>query len=240
MKRTKIAWVKNNDGSQGYTWNPVTGCQQGCSYCYARILANRFGKSASERAFAPAFRPERMLQPFSLPKAATIFVCSMADLFGIWVPARWIEDVVKTVKESQGHTFLFLTKNGIRMRWNRDLMDTRNAWCGQTCTGINDRALWNIPNRSFLSLEPLLGDWLPDLRFLNIQWVLIGALNINGRPVHPDNLQYRGTRKEWVLNALEMTNKYNIPVFIKPELYQLYPDLPLRQEMPYLQDWKGK
>lgn len=32
--------MKNPDGSQGYTWNPITGCLNGCPYCYARKLAN--------------------------------------------------------------------------------------------------------------------------------------------------------------------------------------------------------
>ena len=40
MNKTKIEWVKNPDGSQGYTWNPITGCFNGCEYCYARRLAN--------------------------------------------------------------------------------------------------------------------------------------------------------------------------------------------------------
>ena len=40
MNKTKIEWVKNPDGTQGYTWNPITGCLNGCPYCYARKLAN--------------------------------------------------------------------------------------------------------------------------------------------------------------------------------------------------------
>jgi protein gp37 len=40
MNRTKVEWVKNPDGSQGYSWNPITGCLAGCEYCYARKLAN--------------------------------------------------------------------------------------------------------------------------------------------------------------------------------------------------------
>lgn len=39
---------------------------------------------------------------------------------------------------------------------------------------------------------------------------------------------------------LYKAEKYKIPVFVKPELYRLYPDLPPRQEVPYLQDWKGR
>lgn len=40
MNKTSIEWAKNPDGTQGYTWNPVTGCLNGCEYCYARKLAN--------------------------------------------------------------------------------------------------------------------------------------------------------------------------------------------------------
>jgi protein gp37 len=48
MNRTKIEWVKNPDGSQGYTWNPITGClnhtnglcKGGGFPCYAYKLAN--------------------------------------------------------------------------------------------------------------------------------------------------------------------------------------------------------
>lgn len=38
MNRTKIDWCD-------YTWNPVTGCLHGCPYCYARRMAQRFGRS---------------------------------------------------------------------------------------------------------------------------------------------------------------------------------------------------
>ena len=40
MNKTPIEWAKNPDGSPGYTWNPITGCLNGCEYCYARKLAN--------------------------------------------------------------------------------------------------------------------------------------------------------------------------------------------------------
>lgn len=48
MNKTKIKWVKNPDGSQGYTWNPITGClnhdnglcKGGGFPCYAYRLAN--------------------------------------------------------------------------------------------------------------------------------------------------------------------------------------------------------
>lgn len=48
MNLTKIEWVKNPDGTQGYTWNPITGClnhingmcKGGGFPCYAYKLAN--------------------------------------------------------------------------------------------------------------------------------------------------------------------------------------------------------
>jgi len=48
MNHTKIEWVRNPDGTQGYTWNPMTGClnhinglcKGGGFPCYAYKLAN--------------------------------------------------------------------------------------------------------------------------------------------------------------------------------------------------------
>ena len=48
MNKTSIEWVKNPDGTQGYTWNPLTGCinhvngicNGGSFPCYAYQLAN--------------------------------------------------------------------------------------------------------------------------------------------------------------------------------------------------------
>ncbi len=48
MNKTSIEWVKNPDGIQGYTWNPITGCNNqvdgmcrgGNFPCYAYRLAN--------------------------------------------------------------------------------------------------------------------------------------------------------------------------------------------------------
>ncbi|HDJ04540.1 MAG TPA: DUF5131 family protein [Candidatus Bathyarchaeota archaeon] len=40
-----------------------------------------------------------------------IFVSDMADLFGSWVPSRWIKIVLEHVEKFLQTTFLFLTKN---------------------------------------------------------------------------------------------------------------------------------
>ena len=85
MNRTQIEWARNPDGSQGYTWNPITGClnhkdglcKGGNFPCYAyklahgrlksRYLANRFGSGyfgspfyRSTDPFYPRFWGERL------------------------------------------------------------------------------------------------------------------------------------------------------------------------------------
>ncbi len=81
MNRTQIEWVRNPDGSQGYSWNPITGCLNGCEYCYARKLARTRLRSVYTNEsgilppghdedienqldpFYPRFWPDRLLQP---------------------------------------------------------------------------------------------------------------------------------------------------------------------------------
>lgn len=88
MNKTSIEWVKNPDGTQGYTWNPITGCLNNCAYCYARKLANgrlrsrylaneniapigtmivgaAMGEKALKDPFYPRFWEDRLELPFS-------------------------------------------------------------------------------------------------------------------------------------------------------------------------------
>ena len=63
MNKTGIEWVKHDDGTKGFTWNPVVGCEHGCEYCYARELAQtRFaampGKCKKCGTFEPHFHKD--------------------------------------------------------------------------------------------------------------------------------------------------------------------------------------
>jgi len=113
---TKIEWVKNQDGTQGKTWNPVTGCSpisEGCQNCYAKRMANRlrgqYGYPANE-PFRVTLRPERLVDPLHWRKPSMIFVCSMGDLFHEDVPFDYIDRVFAVMALCPWHTFQILTK----------------------------------------------------------------------------------------------------------------------------------
>ena len=103
---TSIEWAANGDGSRGATWNPIrarhreTGdvgwfCvheSEGCRNCYAeRINTQRFGNGVAYKAQNESkvviYLDEKTLRaPLSWKKPRTIFVGSMTDLFGAFVP----------------------------------------------------------------------------------------------------------------------------------------------------------
>ena len=144
------------------------------------------------KGFKPHFRKERLAAPQNtlIPKGRerepgirNVFVCSMADLFGDWVPQKWIDAVLKAVAENPQWNFLFLTKNPSRLV---EIEWPANAWVGTTVDrqarvepAIAAFQKIKAPVR-FLSCEPLL----EELNFPTLDcfdWVIIGAQSAAGR-----------------------------------------------------------
>jgi len=188
-----------------YTWNPVTGCLNTCSYCYARATYERFGMS-----FEPTFHHERLSEPARLKRPSKIFVCSVADLFGPWVPREWIDRVLEVVHANPQHTFQFLTKYPGRLyHWNPW---PGNAWMGVTATdqASMDVALEHLSHVlarvRFVSAEPLLGPTEVDL---GISWIVIGSMTGPGAtPPKP----------EWVTGLIDQAREQGLPVWLKGNL----------------------
>ena len=118
--------------------------------------------------FIPTFHESRLGDPTKHKKTATVFVGSMTDLFGAWVPDEWIAQVLKACYAAPQHQYLFLTKNPERLPMSsyiyNDVFDNHpgNFWFGMSIT--NQAALnaaykrfMNISGNTFLSIEPLHG-----------------------------------------------------------------------------------
>lgn len=263
MSNRKPVFNKTGDRVEWsrHTWSPVTGCLNACKYCYAKDIAKRFyddpGSGEAEvnyklisdldhqkfprGPFEPRFWPERLVAPFNtkVPKSTdirdrSVFVCSMADLFGPWIPQKWIDMVMHVVGMAKQWNFIFLTKNPERLltiEW------PRNAWVGATADTQEraERALlafggWGRglrtgrgvgirPTKLFLSCEPLLegidlyaGEWeelaLSDL----IDWIIIGGQSRTSAvpEFQPD--------WEWVEKILVDGHQEGLPVYFKPNL----------------------
>lgn len=193
MNKTKIEWALNPDGTPGYTWNPITGCLNGCDYCYARKLANtrlRNVYQANENVapvfseereiytiankmigldpFYPRLWPEKLDQPFSLKKPMGIFTCNMSDLFGIGIPEKWTQSVMNVVNFAYKHRFYLLTKQPQNLIKFSPFPD--NAWVGQTITG-NEGMLSKSESIMFSKLESM---WKVKarLRFISLEPLL--------------------------------------------------------------------
>lgn len=179
-----------------WSWNPVTGCLHTCPYCYARDIA--FSIYPTDVGFTPTLWPDRLAAPINRKPEKTgtaaqnIFVCSMADLFGRWVPAEWIEAVLRTVETSPQWNFLFLTKFPRRMA---EFAIPRNAWLGTT---VDLQARVDNAERAFarldgtvrwLSLEPM-AEPLKFSRLDLFDWVVIGGASsskaTDGSPATPE------------------------------------------------------
>lgn len=238
MNNTKIDWCDS-------TWNPVTGCLHGCEYCYARGIANRFGGNftmsrCSEHGFlelysrpdnpypdkfSPTFHRYR-LNDYIDKKGRNIFVCSMADLFGEWVPDSWIEEVFRACEKAPQHNYLFLTKNLKRYEKVLDRYMPPNMWFGWSQTGpMGDKCnfLTHHSIKTFISIEPLLEPF-KEFNIKGVEWVIIGAET--GR--RKDKVI---PKREWVEEIVESCKKKSIPVFMKSSLAEIWGE-PLIQEFP--------
>lgn len=87
-----------------HTWNPIKGCEYNCVYCY--IKANK------RYSLKPRISRKELKEALGHEK--TIFVGSMCDMFGRWVPREWILAVLNQCKSWIMNKYLFQTKNPMR------------------------------------------------------------------------------------------------------------------------------
>ncbi len=205
MNKTGIEWCD-------YSWNPITGCNNGCTWCYAREMTNRF-KDKYPNGFKPTFWPGRIHKPKDKKKPARIFTISMGDAFSPGADPDWFNQVVTVIRECPRHTFIVLTKRPDRIP-DEEYPD--NLWLGVSVTG--ERDLWRMdellkPGISapikFVSVEPYLSR-IDSIETLDpLSWIIIGGLT-GMQPFQPP--------REWVDPIINRAREQGKPVFLKDNL----------------------
>lgn len=187
-------------------------------------------KSPYPFEFDPTFHRYRLKQPKVWHEPRVIFVCSMADLFGEWVPDEWIEEVFKSCEEASQHTYLFLTNNPSRycqLDEAGKLPHKENWWFGSTWTKPGNCIFTGgVGTNTFMSIEPLLAE--PDITHGTgeFDWMIIGAETGN----HKEKVI---PKKEWIEKLCwAADNQANCPVFMKDSLIPIVGEENMRREFP--------
>ena len=188
--------------------------------------------------FDPTFHRYKLDEPRRWKKPRTIFVCSMADLFGEWVPDEWLQEIFEACDKASQHRYMFLTKNPGRYMELPNLLpkhrrppNVAEMWFGQSFTGAAHNytplllPLWK--NR-FTSIEPLLRN-LSREEAIEIaatnEWVVVGAETGNRKEkVVPE--------KAWIDNIAIACAELGTPIFMKESLRGLM-GADFRQEFPW-------
>jgi protein gp37 len=184
--RSNIEWTDA-------TWNPIRGmspnrwmCQKispGCDNCYASTMNHRWGgiEYPPLSKTQPSVRlVENIIDaPRKWKQPRRVFVCSMTDLFGKWVPEEWIEHIFEVMRDTPHHQYQVLTKRPRRMQALAPPFPLPNVWFGTTIE--SDSYTWRAnylretpATIRFISAEPLLGP-LPSLDLDGIDWLITGG-----------------------------------------------------------------
>ena len=163
--------------------------------------------------FTPTLHRYRLPDPARKKKPANIFVVSMGDIFGPWVPDDWIQEVFKACEAAPWHNYLFLTKYPGRFQntfLTQSLNITENMWFGFSVTNqehLNTVAMaakW-LPQNSFISVEPLQGKI--DLTRIEPTEVDANLNFLNGEQYWLMGGDKFGKRLKWVIVGAETGNR---------------------------------
>jgi protein gp37 len=134
------------------SWNPIRGiqpnrhmCQKispGCDNCYASTMTARFGGQEYRYGSVGKTRLDEkaLMLPLSWREPRRVFVCSMTDLFGEWVPQEWIAQIFGVMAIASQHQYQVLTK--------------RPAFMAQSMRFLRQRFVAESPFLQAVSLPP--------------------------------------------------------------------------------------
>lgn len=204
--------------------------------------------------FLPTFHKYKLNEPQKWKKPRTIFVCSMSDLFGEWVPEEWIRAVFDACDKAPRHRYIFLTKNPKRYtrmanaslvkEWNEKHPDELhpstkeyekvtplskhdNWWFGSTIDNAKaTRFQGDFDWNTFTSIEPVTEFMNMGLgSFGSDRWTIIGAETGNRKGrIIPE--------RKWIDNIVEAAGITRMKVFMKESIRELMGN-DFRQELPW-------
>lgn len=180
--------------------------------------------------FFPTFHRYRLDEPSRWTRPCNIFVCSMADLFGAWVPEEWIAAVFAACEAAPRHNYIFLTKNPQRygeLAQKKKLPKRGNFWYGSTITNRQSKRYpGRLTDNTFLSIEPLQEDIDPGLgSFGGDQWIIIGAETGNRKEkITPE--------RAWIEKICDAAAITQAAVFMKDSLIPVMGETGMRRELP--------
>lgn len=183
--------------------------------------------------FDPTFHRYKLDEPKRWTKPRNIFVCSMADLFGEWVPDQWILEVFDACDAAPQHRYLFLTKNPeryLKLAEAGKLPNTGNMWFGSTTTTPDTDFFFSDKHHTFWSIEPILKPFRNGLltgveACEKTNWIIVGAETGNRKnKVIPE--------ASWIMDIVECADVTGTPIFMKESLRGIMGDC-FRQEFPW-------
>ena len=196
--------------------------------------------------FTPTFHRYKLDEPQHWKKPRNIFVCSMADLFGEWVPDTWIDDVIRATQKALQHRYLFLTKNPERYgNWLERFEEGRisgldevaDCWFGASVSNNAEMERANRSRAMWISIEPIREQIETDEdQFMQFEpytgaeqrrwkWVVIGAETGNSKnKIVP--------QRGWIEDIAKVCADFGTPVFMKESLRDIMGS-DFRQEFPW-------
>jgi protein gp37 len=195
----------------------------GCMPCYACGMNGRtltawgtgldYNRQARDKV--EIYLDEQTLTaPLLVRKPRLVFVCSMTDLFGEFVPDEFIGRILDVIGRSPRHTFLVLTKRAERMaEWLRARSPAPNIWLGVSVED-QQRAGERIPHLGstpaavrWVSYEPALEavDWAR-ASVESLDWIVVGG---------ESGARARRFDIAWARETMQACRARGVPVFVK-------------------------
>lgn len=118
--------------------NIYDSCSHNCSYCFARTMAARFGKSWGDTVSPRPGIVEATIEQLKAEglTGRTVHLCFSCDPYPRGVDTMVTREVIRAIKRSGNHVQI-LTKNGHAALRDVDLLDC-NDWFGVTYSGNDE------------------------------------------------------------------------------------------------------